>query len=221
MPSGLVFEKHRQHEEIKSKIHPSLQREALEYLFYFLRVFVVVTFVFVFLKTNVYQVTSVEGKSMYPAYDNSDILFIDLFTPKFGDYRRGDVVIIHPPSDYTSENKNFIKRVIGLPGDTISLDQGKVFITNNDYPNGITLNEKDYLSKETLTYPSNGTDKKYQYPKLGSDEYFIMGDNRGGSSDSRVFGKIQKKDMVGKEFYRSSPTNKAGGFNLPKYNLNN
>jgi signal peptidase I len=221
MSSGLTFEKHRHSTEIKSKIHPNLRNELLEYLFYFLRVFLVVTFVFVFLKTNVYQVTSVEGRSMYPNYENADILFIDLFTPKFGDYRRGDVVIVQPPKDFSNGNKNFIKRVIGLPGDTVGLEKGKVFIVNTDYSLGVNLNEKSYLNQDIQTYPQNGTADRFQYPKLGPDEYFVMGDNRGGSSDSRVFGKITKDHIIGREFYRSSPSDKVGAFTLPKYNINN
>lgn len=221
MSSGLVFEKHRHITEIKSKIHPSLRSELFEYLFYFFRVFLVVTFVFVFLRTNVYQVTSVEGRSMYPNYENGDVLFIDLFTPKFSDYQRGDVVIVQPPAVFSNGNKNFIKRIIGLPNDTIGLEDGNVIVYNIDYPQGIILNEKEYLDQEVKTYPSLGTGDKYEYPKLGKDEYFVMGDNRGGSSDSRVFGKINKTQIIGREFYRSSPSEKAGGFSLPRYNINN
>lgn len=221
MSSGLTFEKNRQTTEIKSKIHPSLKNELFEYLFYFFRVFLIVTFVFVFLRTNVYQVTSVEGRSMYPNYENGDILFIDLFTPKFSDYQRGDVVIVQPPNEFANGKKNFLKRIIGLPSDTVGLEQGKVFIYNADYPLGIALSEKEYLNQDIKTYPSLGTADKFQYPKLGKDEYFVMGDNRGGSSDSRVFGKVNKNQIVGREFYRSSPSDKAGGATLPKYNINN
>ncbi|MBC7471682.1 MAG: signal peptidase I [candidate division SR1 bacterium] len=221
MPSGLIFEEHRHSKDIKSKMHPSLRREAFEYLFYFLKVFICVTLVFVVLKTNVYQVTSIEGRSMYPTYDNSDILFIDIFTPKFGDYRRGDIVIIQPPADYASANKNFIKRIIGLPDETIGLKDGIVVVYNKDYSRGVTLNEKDYLEKSVKSYLPSGGNDEYKFRKLGKDEYFLMGDNRGGSTDSRKFGPIKKSEIVGRALYQSSPSSKAGGFKLPTYNINN
>jgi signal peptidase I len=221
MSSGLTFEKHRHSDEIKSKVHPTLKHEIIEYGFYFLKVFVCVAFIFVILKTNVYQVTSIEGRSMYPTYDNSDILFIDIFTPKFGDYRRGDVVIIQPPEEYSTSNKNFIKRIVGLPEETIGLKDGAVFVYNKDYSRGIILNEKDYLDKSTKTYSSIGETTEYKYQKLGKNEYFLMGDNRGGSTDSRKFGSINKSEIIGRVLYQSVPASKSGGFKLPSYNINN
>jgi signal peptidase I len=221
MPSGLTFEKHRNASEISAKTHPSISHELLEYTFYFLKVFVFVTFFFIFLKTNVYQVTSVEGRSMYPDYDTSDILFIDILTPKFSDYRRGEVVIINPPIEYSNGNKNFIKRIIALPGETVSLKDGMVYIYNDNYPKGIALKETEYLDKNVKSLPVGGTDSEYKYQKLGKDEYFLMGDNRTGSSDSRKFGQINKSNIIGKELYRSMPTSKARGFKLPTYNINN
>jgi signal peptidase I len=221
MSSGLIFEENRHSSEIKSKIHPSLKHEIFEYGFYFLKVFVCVTIVFVILKTNVYQVTSIEGRSMYPTYDNSDILFVDIFTPKFSDYRRGDVVIIQPPAEYTTANKNFIKRVIGLPDETVSIKDGLVTIYNKDYSRGIVLNEKDYLDKSVKTFAANGNENEYKYKKLGKNEYFLMGDNRSGSTDSRKFGPINKSEIVGRALYQTIPTGKAGSFKLPAYNINN
>jgi signal peptidase I len=221
MPSGLTFENHRDASEISAKTHPSISHEFFEYTFYFLKVFVFVTFFFIFLKTNVYQVTSVEGRSMYPGYDTSDILFIDILSPKFSDYRRGEVVIINPPAEYSNGNKNFIKRIIGLPGETVGLKDGAVMIYNSNYPKGIALKESEYLDKSVKSLPVNGATEEYRYQKLGKDEYFLMGDNRSGSSDSRKFGQINKKSIIGKEIYRSMPTTKARGFTLPTYNINN
>ena len=221
MPSGLIFEENRHVKDIKLKMHPSLRREAFDYLFYFLKVFVCVTLVFIVLKTNVYQVTSIEGRSMYPTYDNFDILFIDILTPKFGDYRRGDVVIIQPPTEYVTANKNFIKRVIGLPEETIAVKDGAIIVYNKDYSRGVVLNEKDYLEKTVKTYSASNNMDEYKFKKLGKDEYFLMGDNRGGSTDSRRFGSIKKSEILGRSLYQSVPANKAGVFKLPSYNINN
>jgi signal peptidase I len=152
MSSGLIFEKVQTQQEVQHRIHPTLRQEIFEYLFYFLRVFVAVSVVFVIVKTQIYQVTNIEGRSMFPALDNGDIVFIDLLTPKFGDYRRGDIVVVKPPAELGTQNKYLIKRVIGLPGETVSTENGDVSITNPDYPRSVVLNEKAYLGQEVKNY---------------------------------------------------------------------
>jgi signal peptidase I len=222
MTSGLIFEKVRTKEEILHRIHPTLRQEIFEYIFYFLRVFVTVAFVFVVVKTQIYQVTNIEGKSMFPALDSGNVVFIDLLTPKFGDYRRGDIVVIKPPLELGTQNKYLIKRIIGLPGETVATENGNVLIINSAFSSGIALNEKSYLASDIKTYKSTISGKeKFVFSKLGADEYFILGDNRGGSTDSRSFGGIKKTQILGREFYRSFPSNQAGSPKLPTYNINN
>jgi signal peptidase I len=222
MSTGLIFEKVRTKEEVLHRIHPTLRQEIFEYVFYFLRVFVTVALVFVIVKTQIYQVTNIEGKSMFPSLDNGDIVFIDLFTPKFGQYRRGDIVVVKPPKEFSTQNKYLIKRVIGLPGETVSTENGNVIITNSSFSSGIILNEKSYLAPDVKTYRTTASGKeKFVFSKLGDQEYFLLGDNRGGSTDSRVFGGIQKSQILGREFYRSFPTKEAGSPTLPTYNINN
>jgi signal peptidase I len=222
MSTGLIFEKVRTKEEVLHRIHPTLRQEIFEYVFYFLRVFVTVTLVFVVVKTQIYQVTNIEGKSMFPSLDNGDIVFIDLLTPKFGDYRRGDIVVIKPPLELGTQNKYLIKRIIGLPGETVGTENGNVIVTNSSYSSGIILNEKSYLAPDIKTYKTSSTGKeKFVFTKLGDQEYFLLGDNRGGSTDSRVFGGIKKSQILGREFYRSFPSKQAGSPKLPTYNINN
>jgi signal peptidase I len=222
MSSGLTFEKIRTPKEIKHKINPSFSDEVREFLGYFLRVFLIVSVIFVVLKTNVYQVTDIQGKSMYPTLQDKDIVFIDLLSPKFSDYRRGDIVVLHPPHEFSSSGNNFIKRIIGLPGETVGLEDGKVYIYNSNYPKGVVLKENAYLASDVNTYTTtSGGKDKFVYPKLEANEYFVLGDNRGGSSDSRVFGKISKSAIVGRDIYRSQPSDRIGGFELPKYNITN
>jgi signal peptidase I len=222
MTSGLKFEKIRTDQEIQAKLHPTLAQEIREYIFYFLRVLVCVALIFVTIKTQIYQATAIEGKSMFPTLDNGDIVFIDLFTPKFGDYRRGDIIVIKPPIGFELQNKYLIKRVVGLPGESVGLENGDVFIYNPDYPRGIKLDESGYLSKDVRTYKTSSSGKeKIIYDKLGKDQYFVLGDNRGGSTDSRVFEEVPKNRILGKEFYRSFPSKTAGTFRLPSYNINN
>jgi signal peptidase I len=220
--SGLIFEKVRSEAEIQHKIHPTLKQEIIEYVLYFLRVLAIVTIVFVTIRTQIYQVTSIEGSSMYPSLQDKDIVFIDLLTPKFGDYRRGDIVVVKPPGDFRVQNTFLIKRVIGLPGETVVTEDGNVLIINQDNPRGIVLNEKSYLSSDTKTYKTAASGKeKTTFEKLGQNQYFLLGDNRGGSSDSRLFGAIAKNQILGREFYRSFPAQNAGLFTLPEYNINN
>jgi signal peptidase I len=222
MPSGLIFEKVRTKEEVLHRIHPTLRQEIFEYIFYFLRVFVTVAFVFVVVKTQIYQVTNIEGKSMFPSLDNGDIVFIDLLSPKFGDYRRGDIVVIKPPQELGTQNKYLIKRIIGLPGETVATENGNVIIANSAFSSGVVLNEKSYLAPDVKTYKTTSSGKeKFVFSKLGEAEYFLLGDNRGGSSDSRVFGGIKKSQILGREFYRSFPAKQVGSPTLPTYNINN
>lgn len=130
----------------------------------------------------------VEGQSMYPTLNMekyNDRVIIEKYKHYTKDYKRGDIVILK--SDKTN-NDIFIKRVIGLPGETVEIKQGKVYIDNN-------LLEEDYLSNNISTNPQ----MKLIVPQ-GS--LFILGDNRGNSTDSRVIGTVSIDDILGKASYR-------------------
>jgi signal peptidase I len=136
----------------------------------------------------------VDGASMDPTFKNGQYLIVDELTYHFKGPERGSVLIFKYPLD---TSKYFIKRVIGLPGETVQINEGKVTIVNKDNPGGITLNE-DYIKlpkSDSSTY------------SLGSDEYFVMGDNRAGSADSRLWGPVPKKDLVGRPIIRLWPLN--------------
>jgi signal peptidase I len=222
MSSGVYFQNLPSDKEIRRHIHPTFWQEAREYAFYFLKVFVSVAAIYLFIRTSVFDVIGISGKSMYPNYDDKDAIYIDQLTPKFSDYQRGDVVVLLSPPQADGSRDLYIKRVIGLPGDTVILQDGKVYIQNQEYPDGVQLDEKYYLDPSVPTYKGviTGSEKDVE-SKLGSDEYFMMGDNRTASTDSRFFGKIKKADILGKEFYRIIPSSKSGFFKLPTYNINN
>jgi signal peptidase I len=158
---------------------------------------------------------------MYPTYNeidkSSDTILIDIFTPKFSSYQRGDVVVARSPN-FDKTGELYIKRVIGLPGETIIFDDGKVFIQNNDNPKPTRIDENAYLKSEIVTYKNSQNTKNIENI-ISPDEYYLMGDNRTASSDSRVFGPIKKGQILGKEFYRLTPN--SGWFILPKYNISN
>ncbi len=148
----------------------------------------------------------VKGASMQPSYYENEYLIIDELTYRFRDPVRGETVVFHPPGN---EGQYYIKRVIGLPGETVEVRDGKMIIFNDEYPNGITLDET-YLIEET-----EGT----QRVQLGQDEYFLMGDNRDASLDSRAIGPIPFKNITGRVWIRGLPLDQAGVLEMPTYNL--
>jgi signal peptidase I len=126
------------------------------------------------------------GNSMHPTYKNGEYLMANKLTYKFGEPRRGDVIIFK-----YSDTQDFIKRIIGIPGDTVMIKDGKVYI------NGNLLNEDSYL-KDTV-YTSGGEYlAEGETLTLEENEYFVLGDNRPHSSDSRTFGPISKDRIKGK-----------------------
>ena len=141
----------------------------------------------------------VEGESMHPTFEGGDYLIVDELTYHFSDPRRGDVVIFRYPGD---PRIFYIKRVIGLPGEGIEIDRGKVTVTRED---GTTLLlSEPYIVNEDATYS--------QTMVLGPDQYYVMGDNRPRSSDSRIWGPLPRKDMVGRAFVRLLPVSDIGTF---------
>ncbi len=140
----------------------------------------------------------VEGASMEPNFESGEYLLIDEVSYRFKPIDRGDVVVFHYPLD---ASKYYIKRIIGFPGETVEIKNGKVIVYNGANPDGIILDE-NYLPKNLKT---NGQTKK----KMGADEYFVLGDNRPVSSDSRIWGSLPKNDIVGRVWIRVWPFNRA------------
>lgn len=134
----------------------------------------------------------VDGASMDPTFGNGQYLIVDELTYHLKTPERGSVLIFKYPLD---PKKYFIKRVIGLPNEQVSINNGQVTITNTEYPEGFGLSE----SYVKLT--SNDT---HNYT-LGPDEYFVLGDNRRGSADSRVWGAVPAKNIIGRPIFRLYP----------------
>jgi signal peptidase I len=221
MYQGVNIEKNRSAKEIAKKIHPNLKLEIREYFFYFLKIFLFVAVIFTFIRTNVFYPTNIDGVSMQPNLNQSDLVYIDLFTPKFGDYKRGEIVIVKPPGIFEKTGDIYIKRVIGLPGEKIGIIDGKVQIFSDNYPDGIIL-EEGYIPNDTKTFPTNNSINGNQISnKLLENEYFVIGDNRSNSTDSRSFGAVNKKEIIGKGFFLNSKQFQDKFIELPKYNINN
>jgi signal peptidase I len=136
----------------------------------------------------------VNGASMDPTFATGQFLIVDRLTYDFKKPQRGDVIIFEYPNDPSTY---YIKRIIGLPGETINIKDGKVTIINKDNPNGITLDEP-YLSPEHLSRDTSST-------TLTSTQYFVMGDNRAQSSDSRYWGPLESHFIIGRPIVRLIP----------------
>ena len=144
------------------------------------------------------QRTQVEGRSMETTLSDKDNLIVDKITYRFNDPKRFDIVVF--PFQY-AQNTYYIKRIIGMPGETVYIDE-----EGNIYINGEILKE-DY-GKEIIV----DAGRAYEPITLGDEEYFVMGDNRNNSSDSRdpVVGNISRDDIIGRAWIRIWPLNKFG-----------
>ena len=141
----------------------------------------------------------VSGASMEPTFDTGQYLIVDELSYRFENPARLDVVIFRYPKDPT---QYFIKRIIGLPGETVAISNGNVLITT---VSGQTMK----LSEPYIKNVGNGGDMT---TTLGSDQYFVMGDNRPESSDSRIWGVLPRANIVGRAFLRLLPVSSLGVF---------
>jgi signal peptidase I len=147
-------------------------------------------FIIIFL----YQPVRVEGTSMLPVLEDQDRLFINKMAFRVGEVHHGDIVVFEYPRDHT---KSYIKRVIGLPGDHVRIDRGRVYL------NGQSLRE--------LYVPSRYSDDRSQPDMLvPPGEYFVMGDHRSISSDSRDFGPVERARIFGKAAFVYWPMDQMG-----------
>ncbi|HMO77731.1 MAG TPA: signal peptidase I [Candidatus Paceibacterota bacterium] len=135
----------------------------------------------------------VSGASMNETFHNGEYLIVDQVSYRLHSPERGDVVIFRYPRD---PSKFFIKRIIAIPGDTITIVDSTVTVTNSSNPEGIILDEPYIKSMRPGAMITE---------ELGEREYFVMGDNRDESSDSRVWGVLQEERIIGKAFLRLFP----------------
>lgn len=138
----------------------------------------------------------VDGESMHPTFGNLDYLIVDEISYNFNEPARGDVVVFRYPGD---PSIFYIKRIIGLPGETVSINRGVVSIKE---PGGTTTTlPEPYVVNEDATYNKSVT--------LTNEQYFVMGDNRPNSSDSRVWGPLPSHDIIGRVLLRLLPITQA------------
>ncbi len=147
----------------------------------------------------------VRGASMEPNFYDGEYLIVDEFSYHFNEPRRGDVVIFKYPKD---PSQYYIKRIIGLPGETVKIKDGQIIIYNSQNPQGMILNEKTYEPQKTFADLSI---------TLKEDEYFVLGDNRSASSDSRRWGPLPEDHIIGRAWIRAWPFGRMDILKTPEY----
>lgn len=146
----------------------------------------------------------VRGESMAPNFSDGDYLIIDEISYRFSEPQRGDTIIFRFPDN---PSQFYIKRIVALPGEKITIENSSITITNQDNPAGFLLNEP-YLTEITPGQIE---------VKLDPNEYFVLGDNRDSSSDSRRWGPLPRHLIIGKVWLRAWPVNKAQAIESPSY----
>jgi len=165
-------------------------------------VFVGSLFIVVYL--FVVQPNQIKGASMEPTFYNGNYIFTSKITYRLRKPERGDIVVFHSPRNKDIE---YIKRIIGIPGDTILIKAPTVYV------NGKPLSEP-YISAQTTLIPGNFVEEGVPV-EVPEDKYFVMGDNRPRSSDSREFGPVPSSSIVGLVFFRYFPADKIGSIPNP------
>lgn len=147
----------------------------------------------------------VRGASMEPNFYDGEYLIVDEFSYRLGEPGRGDVIIFKYPKD---PSQYYIKRIIGLPSETVEIKDGQVIIYNLQNPQGLALDERTYEPQKTLADLSI---------TLKEDEYFVLGDNRSASSDSRRWGPLPENHIIGRAWIRAWPFDKMDILKTPEY----
>lgn len=149
----------------------------------------------------------VVGSSMEPNFYTGERILVEKVTRHFSPYKRGDIVVLHPPGN---DNIDYIKRIVGVPGDVVKIVDCKVYIKSGEES---YLYEEDYLSDGICTL--GGTKiKDGRSFKIEEDSFLVLGDNREKSLDSRAFGLVTKDRILGKVVFRFWPLPKAGFINV-------
>ncbi len=195
-------------------------RRALGCAFEVVETLVLTLLIYLVIHNFVAQPFEVQQNSMVPTIVDGEYILIDKLTPRFGGYEYGDVVVFNPPSGSGLDVQGipFIKRIIGMPGDTVSLENGRVFVTRRD-ANAVRIEEPYVVTGE------DGATSPTLCPRqdcpltwiVGEDEFFVMGDNRPASQDSRVFGPIDEGTILGRAWLRYFPLERIGLIERPAY----
>ncbi|MDI6591704.1 MAG: signal peptidase I [Patescibacteria group bacterium] len=180
-------------------------RNFLIFIWEILKIVIIAVLIVAPIRYFIFQPFLVKGQSMEPNFENGDYLIIDEISYRFRDLQRGEVVVFKYPQN---PSQRFIKRIVGLPGETIEIEGGKVIIYQNS--RALILDESSYLP------PSLKTPGDIRI-SLGKDEYFVLGDNRFSSFDSRRWGPLPRENIIGRVFLRLWPFSALAKIEAPAY----
>ena len=155
----------------------------------------------------VFQPFIVKGASMEPTFHGNDYLIVDEISYRFKSPERGEILVFKYPIDKT---QRFIKRIIGLPGERVDIEAGRVTITS-------AIGDKKLLNETYINTPLSEMALEYNSLTLGKGEYYVMGDNRAHSFDSRSWGALKREDIVGRVVFRAWPPLDVTLFSAPQY----
>ncbi len=195
-------------------------RRALGCAFEVVETLVLTLLIYLVIHNFVAQPFEVQQSSMFPTIVPGEYILIDKLTPRFGGYEYGDVVVFDAPSGSGLDEQGipFIKRIIGMPGDTVSLENGRVFVTRGT---GSPVRiEEPYVVTEADGSTAPTLCPREDCPRMwiiGDEEYFVMGDNRPSSQDSRVFGLVDQNTILGRAWLRYFPLERIGLIERPDY----
>ncbi len=182
-------------------------RNILAFIWETLKIVAIALLIVIPIRYFLFQPFFVKGQSMEPNFESSDYLIVDEISYRFRNPARGEVVVFRNPQD---QGQRFIKRIIGLPGETVELKEGRVMISKNSEK--FFLDESAYLPIFVPTNP-----RIFENITLKKDEYFVLGDNRTNSSDSRVFGSLPRENIIGRVVFRAWPFTAFAKIEIPQY----
>lgn len=169
----------------------SILRKIYNFLIDTIQTFLLAAAVFLVIYAFLLRPFEVKGDSMYPNFKDGEYILTNLISLRLGNPKIGDVVVFKAPND---KEKDYIKRVVGLPGDTVSMKDGNVYV------NGVEFDESKFLKPDIQTsvgaFLAEG-----QEATVPEDSFFVLGDNRPYSSDSREWGFVRKSDLIGISFF--------------------
>ncbi len=188
------------------------RRSSLGCLLEVVETLVLTLIIFFVIQNFIAQPYQVQQNSMERTLEPGQYVLVDKLSPRWDTYGRGDVVVFNPPETWTSDPTPFIKRVIGLPGDTIEVkDDGIVYV------NGVALDEPYTFKNDAgVNEPTEVSPDQTRWV-IPAGQLFVMGDHRQKSADSRVFGPIAIDNVIGRAFLRYWPINTLGLLQTPAY----
>lgn len=183
-------------------------KDFLVFIYELLKIVVISLVIIIPVRYFLIQPFYVKGASMEPNFYDHEYLIVDEISYRFNEPERGDIIVFRYPRN---PQEYFIKRLIALPGEEVQIKGGDVVLFNDENPEGTVLEEL-YLKTGIKTYGLS-EDKVV----LGENEFFVLGDNRNQSKDSRSFGPVNDSFIIGRVFFRGFPFNRIEMFETPEY----